>query len=142
MINQVKKQPLEDVDCSAAAMASLFFQNHKMCLFTLLKYSPLTLKRVRGLIEGRQAYIVGGVAHVDDLAVADELNVPILGPEPAVSRLCNSKSEGRRIFAAAEVDVPPGQGDVYSLSQVLQLSTSGFVPKVSLYNLFLCYLAS
>ncbi|XP_036068252.1 IQ motif-containing protein H [Oryzias melastigma] len=95
-----------------------YFPNHKMCLSTLLKYSPLTLKRVRGLIEGRQAYIVGGVAHVDDLAVADELNVPILGPEPAVSRLCNSKSEGRRIFAAAEVDVPPGQGDVYSLSQL------------------------
>lgn len=89
-----------------------------MCLSTLLKYSPRTLKRIRNLIQGKQAYIVGGVAHVDDLAVADELDVPILGPEPAVSQLCNTKSEGRRIFAVAKVDVPPGQGDVYSLNQV------------------------
>ncbi|RVE71807.1 hypothetical protein OJAV_G00055260 [Oryzias javanicus] len=108
-----------------------YFPNHKMCLSTLLKYSPHTLRRVRGLIEGKQAYIVGGVAHVDDLAVADELNVPILGPEPVVSRLCNSKSEGRRIFAAAEVDVSPGQGDVYSLSQLHEVVAKLIVQNIS-----------
>lgn len=61
---------------------------------------------------------MGGVGHVDDLAVADELDVPILGPEPAVSQLHSTKSGGRRIFSVAGVDVPPGQGDVYSLNQV------------------------
>ncbi|KAM4554457.1 IQ motif-containing protein H [Fundulus diaphanus] len=94
------------------------FPTHNMCLFTLLKYSPCTLKRIRHLIQGKQAYIVGGVGHVDDLAVADELDVPILGPEPAVSQLHGTKSGGRRMFSVAGVDIPPGQGDVYSLNQL------------------------
>ncbi|CAB1426053.1 unnamed protein product [Pleuronectes platessa] len=95
-----------------------YFPTRNMCLSTLLKYSTRTLKRIRHLIQGKQAYIVGGVAHVDDLAVADELGVPILGPEPAIAQLYSTKSGGRRIFKGAEVDVPPGQGDIYTLNKL------------------------
>ncbi|XP_054476032.1 IQ motif-containing protein H [Anoplopoma fimbria] len=95
-----------------------YFPTRNICLSTLLKYSPRTLKRIRNLIQGKQAYIVGGVAHVDDLAVADELGVPILAPEPAIAQLYSTKSGGRRIFNGAEVDVPPGQGDIYMLNQL------------------------
>ncbi|XP_070686599.1 IQ motif-containing protein H [Pempheris klunzingeri] len=95
-----------------------FFPTHNMCLSTLLKYSPRTLKRIRSLIQGKQTYIVGGVAHVDDLAVADELGVPVLAPEPAIAQFHSTKSGGRRIFIGAGVGVPPSQGDIFSLNQL------------------------
>nr|XP_046249615.1 IQ motif-containing protein H isoform X2 [Scatophagus argus] len=97
-----------------------YFPTHNMCLSTLLKYSPRTLKRIRNLIQGKQTYIVGGVVHEDDLAVADGLGVPVLGPEPAIAQLHGTKSGGRKIFVGAEVDVPPGQADIYTLNQLCE----------------------
>lgn len=93
-----------------------------MCLASLLKYSSRTLKRIKNLIQGKQAYMIGGVTHIDDLAVADELEVPLLGTEPAVSQLYGTKSGGRRIFRSAGVDVPPGKWDIYTLEQVSEPS--------------------
>ncbi|XP_054892820.1 IQ motif-containing protein H isoform X2 [Poeciliopsis prolifica] len=98
-----------------------YFPTHNMCLSTLLKYSPCTLKQIKHQIRGKQAYIVGGVGHEDDLEVADELHVPILGPEPAVSQLHGTKSGGRKIFSEAGLEVPPGQGDVYVLCQLYEI---------------------
>ena len=98
------------------------FQSHKMCVSTLLKYSPHTLRRIKNLIQGKQAYLISGVPHVDDLAVADELGVPILGPEPAVAQLYGTKSGVRRILTSAGVSVPPGHSDIYTLQQVCMTS--------------------
>ncbi len=89
-----------------------------MCLASLLKYSPRTLQRIKNLIQGKQAYMIGGVTYIDDLAVADELEVPLLGTEPAVTQLYSTKSGGRRIFSSAGVDMPPGKWDIYTLEQV------------------------
>nr|XP_055030438.1 IQ motif-containing protein H isoform X1 [Misgurnus anguillicaudatus] len=97
-----------------------YFSNKNMCLASILKYSPRTLKRIKNLIQGKQAYMVAGVTHIDDLAVADELEVPLLGTEPAVVHLYGTKSGGRRIFSSAGVNTPPGKWDIYTLEQLYE----------------------
>ncbi|XP_048174035.1 IQ domain-containing protein H isoform X3 [Corvus hawaiiensis] len=95
------------------------FPEHHMCLATVLKYSPRTIQRLQVLIQSRDAYVVGGVPHQDDLAVADVLQVPLLGSEPAVAQLYSTKSGSKRIFASAGVQTPPGEWGIHSREQLL-----------------------
>ena len=41
-----------------------------------------------------------------------------MAPEPEVAHLYSTKSGCKRIFASADVEMPPSEYDVYSLGQV------------------------
>lgn len=94
------------------------FPTHRMCLSSHLKYSPKALKRIRSLIKGRDAYIIPGMPHLDDLSVAEFLGVPVLCSDPDVAHIYSTKSGSKRIFQAAGVSIPPGELDVYTLPQL------------------------
>ena len=62
--------------------------------------------------------MVTNIPHMDDLDVAEYLDIPIFAPEPEVAHLYSTKSGCKRIFASANVGMPPSEYDVYSLGQV------------------------
>lgn len=115
------------------------FPTHRMCLSTLLKYSPQALHRIKNLIKGREAYLMTNIPHVDDLDIANYLDVPIFAPEPEVAHLYSTKSGCKRIFASANVETPPGDHDVYTLGLLheclAQLVTENLLVKKWLFKL-------
>ena len=45
-------------------------------------YSPSSIKRIKNLIAGKQAYIVPGMPSIDDIKLSIRLAIPIMCGEP------------------------------------------------------------
>lgn len=96
------------------------FPTHCMSLAQHLKYSCKAMNRLKNLVKGKQALIIPGIVCLDTLAIGDDLDVPIYGSEPEVCHLYSTKSGSRRIFNAAEIDLPPGDYDIYNIQQLIE----------------------
>ncbi|CAF1395000.1 unnamed protein product, partial [Didymodactylos carnosus] len=81
---------------------------------------PEALHSFPNLIRGREAYMVTGVSHFDDLYLAEYLDIAVIGCEPEVSYLYSSKSGSKRVFEAATVPLPYGEFDVYNQQQLYE----------------------
>ncbi len=46
-------------------------------------YSPKTIKKIKNLMMGKQAYIVPGIVSSDDIKLSIRLAIPILCGDPA-----------------------------------------------------------
>jgi hypothetical protein len=82
-------------------------------------YSPKLLRKIREHVRGRPAVLVPGDIGPEDLQLAVELGLPLLGAEPDAIALFGSKSGSKRVFAAAEVAVAPGAHDIYDEQDLL-----------------------
>ena len=82
------------------------FGGQNLSLSTVLLHSPKAMRRIRNLTRGKSAYIVPGVVCQDDLTVADQLGLPLLGTDPNTVQLYSSRKAGAiKLFTAAKVGV-------------------------------------
>lgn len=87
---------------------------HHFSLAQVLLYSPKTLRRIRSLVKGRQAYIVPGASpSAEDVKVSMALQLPLLCGEPSKQALYSSKSGAKKVFALADVPTPISAVDIY-----------------------------
>lgn len=92
--------------------------NH-ISLVSMLLYSPRCLRRVAQIVRGRPAFIVSDAVDWQEKRLAVALGVPLLSAEPSVAALSQTQSGMKRIFAAADVNVPIGAYDIYDEEDLL-----------------------
>ncbi|KAI6659232.1 IQ domain-containing protein H-like isoform X2 [Oopsacas minuta] len=90
------------------------FEYNKLSLSTVLNHSPRTLRRLKHLLQGQNAYLSTDIPSIDDFAVADYINVPILAATPDKLELFHNKSSCQRIIDTIDVDTPPHTSDIWS----------------------------
>lgn len=88
------------------------FPNHAS-LASLLLGSPGSLRRILQIVNGRPAIIVSDTVDWQHKRLAVALGVPLLSAEPSLSALLQTLSGMKRVFAAADVNMPIGAHDIY-----------------------------
>ncbi|KAJ9461415.1 hypothetical protein DIPPA_25769 [Diplonema papillatum] len=107
--------------------------------FSLMKStlcSQRLLKLLGSLTKGKNCYVVPGVVGQEELRFACQLQLPMLGPDPAISQHFSSKSGSKRIFELADVVTPIGAYDMYEEEELLVI-LSKFVAEYPEYQRWL-----
>ena len=78
-----------------------------LSLTTLLLYSPKALRRITNFARGKRAYIVPSIVGPEERLLALALGIPLLAPAPTAAAAFGSKSGSKRVFSAAQVNMPP-----------------------------------
>jgi hypothetical protein len=94
------------------------FPSH-FSLTTKLLYSPLALRKIKRFTQGKDSYLVPGVVGPEDRSLSLLLDIPMMGPSPQDLALCMSKSGAKRVFCAADVNIPVGAHDVYDREELV-----------------------
>ncbi|KAF0696818.1 Aste57867_12480 [Aphanomyces stellatus] len=89
-------------------------------LTTVLLYSPHCLKKIKRFVRGKEAYIVAGMVGPEDKRLAMSLQIPLLGMDPDTALLYGTRSGGKRVFMAADVNIPMGAHDIYDEDELIQ----------------------
>lgn len=84
-----------------------------MSLTQTLLYSPKAIKRIKSLIQERQAYIVPGISTKQDIKLSITLGIPIMCGDPSKISMYSTKSGAKRIFQQADVPSPISAYDIY-----------------------------
>ena len=96
------------------------FHYNKLSLSTILNHSPRSIRRVRHLLQGHISYIIPDIPSIDDFAIADTLNIPILAATPEKVSLFHHKSSCQRLMSTTGVDTPPSATDIWTQNTLLE----------------------
>ncbi len=89
----------------------------------LLLYSPKAIKRIKGLIKGKEAFIVPGFPSNDDIKLAAILNIAIFAGDPQKSFAFSNKSAAKRLFLNCDIPCPPGAYEIYDEKELINSLT-------------------
>lgn len=95
------------------------FPSH-FSLAQVLMYSPSSIKRIKNLIAGKQAYIVPGMPSIDDIKLSIRLAIPIMCGEPTKQNLYSTKAGAKKIFQLADVPTPICSVDIYDENEFIK----------------------
>mmetsp|Transcript_13831 Transcript_13831/g.32628 ORF Transcript_13831/g.32628 Transcript_13831/m.32628 type:complete len:1087 (-) Transcript_13831:51-3311(-) len=84
-----------------------------LSLTQALLCSAKALKRIRRLCQNRPAALVPDIVTPQEVKLASELDVPLLGPPAKNASLLSSKSHMKRIVSMAELPMGPWAVDIY-----------------------------
>ncbi|KAL4447016.1 hypothetical protein ABPG74_013868 [Tetrahymena malaccensis] len=95
----------------------------KFSTVKLLYYSPLALKKIKDLIQNKNAYIVPGVPCKEDNLVGMALKIPIFcGNYDIVNNLCK-KSQAKQLFEECKFPTAPGAENIFDEEDLINKLT-------------------